>query len=375
MSDLAMSPTIRRLGLSITLSGYIARQYLVWFICFLSALTGIILLVSTVDLLDRVSNRDVALGVVVELALLKLPFLSQEVMPFTVLFASMTTFWRLTRSNELVVARAAGISVWQFLLPALTMGLLIAVFTVAVLNPLGSILLNRFEQVETKYIRHQTSLLALSSSGLWLRQADDGGQSVIHAEKVSPNSMILHRVIIFRYAEEDRFINRIDADKATLLPGAWRLAGAQSSAPGSPTRQFEEMTLPTDLTAEKIKESFAAPETISFWSLPHFIELMEAAGFSALRHKLQLHRLLAVPVLFSAMILLAATFSLRPQRRGRVGLVILAGVMTGFLLYFLSNFVFALGLSAKIPVILAAWAPAGISMLLGIAMLLHLEDG
>ena len=126
MSDLAMSPTIRRLGLSITLSGYIARQYLVWFICFLSALTGIILLVSTVDLLDRVSNRDVALGVVVELALLKLPFLSQEVMPFTVLFASMTTFWRLTRSNELVVARAAGISVWQFLLPALTMGLLIA---------------------------------------------------------------------------------------------------------------------------------------------------------------------------------------------------------------------------------------------------------
>ena len=78
-----------------------------WFICFLSALTGIILLVSTVDLLDRVSNRDVALGVVVELALLKLPFLSQEVMPFTVLFASMTTFWRLPRSNELVVARAA----------------------------------------------------------------------------------------------------------------------------------------------------------------------------------------------------------------------------------------------------------------------------
>ena len=82
-----------------------------------------------------------------------------------------------------------------------------------------------------------------------------------------------------------------------------------------------------------------------------------------------------MPVLFSAMILLAATFSLRPQRRGRVGLVILTGVMTGFLLYFLSNFVFALGLSAKIPVILAAWAPAGISMLLGIAMLLHLEDG
>ncbi len=375
MSELSLSPTMRRIGLSTTLLAYIARQFLTWFLGFLAALTGIILLVSTVDLLDRLANRDVPLGLVLRLALLKLPFLSQEVMPFTVLFAGMTTFWRLTRSNELVVARAAGISVWQFLLPVLAVGILIAVFTVTVLNPVASILLNRFEQVEAKYIRHQSSMLALSPSGLWLRQADDGGQSVIHAERVSQQSMTLHRVIIFRYGEGDRFINRIDADQATLLPGAWQLQRAQSSAPGSQARRHEVLEIPTELTPDKIKESFAAPETISFWSLPQFIELMEAAGFSALRHKLQLHRLLAVPVLFAAMILLAATFSLRPQRRGRVGLVILAGVLIGFLLYFLSNFVFALGLSAKIPVILAAWAPAGISMLLGFATLLHLEDG
>lgn len=375
MSELSLSPTMRRIGLSTTLLAYIARQFFTWFLGFLAALTGIILLVSTVDLLDRLANRDVPLGLVLRLALLKLPFLSQEVMPFTVLFAGMTTFWRLTRSNELVVARAAGISVWQFLLPVLAVGVLIAVFTVTVLNPVASILLSRFEQVEAKYIRHQSSLLALSPSGLWLRQADDGGQSVIHAERVSQPSMTLHRVIIFRYGDGDRFLNRIDADEATLLPGAWQLQRAQSSAPGSQARRHEVLEIPTELTPDKIKESFAPPETISFWSLPQFIELMEAAGFSALRHKLQLHRLLAVPVLFAAMILLSATFSLRPQRRGRVGLVILAGVLIGFLLYFLSNFVFALGLSAKIPVILAAWAPAGISMLLGFATLLHLEDG
>ncbi len=122
-------------------------------------------------------------------------------------------------------------------------------------------------------------------------------------------------------------------------------------------------------------DSFAPPETISFWNLPGFIELLENAGFSATHHKLQLHRLLAMPILFAAIILLAVSFSLRPQRRGRVGLVIFGGAFTGFLLYFLSNFVFALGLSGKIPVVLAAWAPAGITLMLGIAVLLHLEDG
>jgi lipopolysaccharide export system permease protein len=82
-----------------------------------------------------------------------------------------------------------------------------------------------------------------------------------------------------------------------------------------------------------------------------------------------------MPLQLAAMILLAASFSLRPQRQGRVALVIVMGLFAGFLLYFLSNFVHALGLSGKIPVILAGWAPAGVSAMLGMALLLHLEDG
>ena len=129
------------------------------------------------------------------------------------------------------------------------------------------------------------------------------------------------------------------------------------------------------MSREKILDSFAPPETIAFWNLPEFIELLENAGFSATRHKLQFHRLLATPLLLASLVLLAASFSLRSQRRGRVGLVILGGVLTGFLLYFVSNIVFALGLSGGIPVILAAWTPASVTLMLGVAILLHLEDG
>ena len=87
------------------------------------------------------------------------------------------------------------------------------------------------------------------------------------------------------------------------------------------------------------------------------------------------NKLLALPLLFTAMVVLAATFSLRPQRRGRVGLIVLAGVVCGFMLYFLSNLVFALGISGKLPVALAAWTPAAIALALALPLLLHLEDG
>src|SRR3546814_11355952 len=101
-------------------------------------------------------------------------------MPFTVLFAAMATFWRLTRSHELVVARAAGVSVWQFLLPVLGSSVVIAGLAVSGLNPLAAALLGRYERLEASYVHNQQSMLAVSETGLWLRQAEDAGQSVIH---------------------------------------------------------------------------------------------------------------------------------------------------------------------------------------------------
>jgi len=368
-------PSIRRLRLSLTLTGYIARQFTAWYLGFLFGLLGVILLAATVDLLDRLANKDASLAVVVEMVLLKLPFLSQEVMPFTVLFAGLACFWRLTRSNELVVTRAAGISVWQALLPVLGVSLIVGSITVAVLNPIAAVLLSRFEQLEAKFIHNQASTLAVSLQGLWLLQADKGGQSVIHATRITHEPMTLHNVIVFHFAEGDRFIGRVDAERAVLRPGYWLLSNAWKSKPGAREQFFETLEIPTELSREKILNSFAPPETISFWDLPDFIVLLEGAGFSATHHKLQFHRLLATPLLFIALVLLAASFSLRQQRRGQVGIVILGGVLTGFLLYFVSNIVFALGLSGGIPIVLSAWAPASVTLMLGIAVLLHLEDG
>ena len=369
------APSIRRLRLSATLTGYIARQFTVWFFSFLFGLLGVILLATIVDLVDRLASKNASLGVVMEMVLLKLPFLSQEVMPFTVLFSVLACFWRLTRSHELVVTRAAGISVWQVLFPVLGVALLVGAATVAILNPVASAMLSRFEQLEAKYVHNQASTLSVSRQGLWLRQADEGGQSVIHAVRITHETMTLHSVIVFRFAEADRFIGRIDAERAVLRPGHWQLSNAWKSGPGTREQFVEELDIPTKLSREKILDSFAPPETISFWALPAFIELLEGAGFSATHHKLQFHRLLATPLLLAALVLLAASFSLRPQRRGRVGLVILGGVLTGFFLYFVSSIVFALGLSGGIPVILAAWTPASVTLMLGVAVLLHLEDG
>ena len=363
--------------LSPTLFIYIGRQFLLWFLAVFFIMIAVIILVDAVELLRRSSSKaDATTAIVTSMALLRAPFLAQEVIPFAAMFGGLLTFFRLTRNHELVVIRSAGVSVWQFMLPALLVVVMVGVAKVTLLNPLSSLMLSKFEEMEGRYLTGRSSLLAVSSSGIWLRQTyGENGQAVIHAATIEPDDIELNDVIVFLLADDDRFVGRIDAKSARLNDGQWDLTDAWLTGPERPGEFAASRSLATDLTADKIQDSFASPETVSFWSLPRFIKILEETGFSALPHRLQLHTLLAEPVLLIAMVMIAASFSMRLSRRGGAPLLLGAGVLTAFLLFIVTNVVHAIGLGGGVPVALAAWTPAGVSLMAGIALLMHLEDG
>lgn len=360
-----------------TLFRYIARQFFSWCAAIFLAMMSIVFLLDYIELIRRAGTRpDATLLVLFEMTALKEPDMAQQVMPFAILFGTMMAFWRLTRSHELVVARAAGISAWQFLAPPLSGAFLVGVLMVTVFNPVASVMQASYEQLENRILRGENDQLSLSRTGFWLRQSDeDGNHSILHASSFAINRHSIDNVMILFLAGDTKLVRRIDAQQAVLKNGVWEVHDGTQWVPGQPLQPFATMDVGTNLTSSKIQESFASPETMSFWELPGFIRLLDASGFSSQRHRLYFNALLAKPFLYAAMVLIAASFSLRMQRRGGATLMIGAGVAAGFALYFLSDVVFALGLSASIPISLAAWTPTGITWLLGATLLLHLEDG
>lgn len=359
-----------------TFSFYLSRQFLLWMLGMLLVLIAVVEIFDVLELFRRTAGEDGATsGVVLSMAFLKIPHFVERLMPFAILLGAIFTFFRLNRHHELVVARASGVSAWQFLLPSLALAFVIGAFEIMAFNPFAAAMLLEYEKLEAKYIRGKPSLAAVSEEGLWLRQRVPGGQYVLHAPEISPGDMELHDVVVLRMQDNDRFIGRIDAPTARLIPGSWLLTDARVNDVDSPMIEVPSYRLMTDLTTENINDSFAPPETLSFWSLPRFIAVLEKAGFSALQHRLDWYSRLAHPFLLCAMVLLAAAFSLRNVRRGGAMVMVAAGVGAGFLVFFMSDVVNALGASGAIPVLLAAWSPAAISGLLGLAVLFHLEDG
>lgn len=364
------------MNLSWTLSRYLGRQFLMTVLITFAIVLCLIYTINLVELMRRAANQsNVAFDVLASMAFLKLPSVGADTLPFAVLFGGMAAFLRLTRNHELVVARAAGVSAWQFLMPALAVAFAIGIVIVAVYNPIASAMSTRYSQLDAKFLRGQTSLLAVSANGLWLRQADIDGQSVVHALRISEHGLRLEDVIILLYGDGDNFIGRIDADSATLEDGYWDIRNAWVTRADDQPRHYLTYRQPTALTLTQVQESFADPDTISFWDLPHFIDMAEAAGFSAQRYRLHFYDLLSTPFLLCTMVFLGAIFSLRASRLGGLVQLVMGGIFAGFLLYFLSDLALALGLSGILPPFLAAWAPAIVATLLGLAVLFHLEDG
>jgi lipopolysaccharide export system permease protein len=372
--------------LPLTLSLYIGRQFfasILYTLLVIFALIGLIQLIELVRQASQVSGG-IAFTTVLEMTIMRLPSSAQKIYPFAILVGGMITLTRLTRSHELIVTRAAGVSVWQFLLPGVAAALATGLVIVMILSPLSAAMLKRYDKLDKRYITKRESILTISPSGLWLRQVEHApvafnsshiGEYILHARFIEQNTLNLQGVIFFMFDPNKRFIGRIDGDSGALRDGVWTVNGARITSAGLAPVVTPTFTLKTDLSIAQIQDSFADPETLSFWQLPRFIHILERAGFPALRHRLYFHSQLALPMLLSGMVLIGALFSLRLPRRGRSGVLIVMGVATGFTFYFLSNLVYAFGASGSLPVLLAAWAPSLLAMMAASALLLHYEDG
>ena len=360
----------------VTLSLYLSRQFILSFLVILLGLLAVVFIGEALELLRRsASHPDITFGLVMGMAAFKLPGTAQVMLPSIVLFTALYFFWRFTRTHELEVTRASGISVWNFLAPVACAAMLLGVVEVAVVNPLSAAMSGRFERMEDKYFRGRPTTLDISSSGIWISQADSKGHAFIHAESLKPGTFDLQSIIVFQNPHDIAASLRIDAESAHLAVGAWELTNAVIRRSGEPVRNEALFRLPTDLTQERIEDSFASPTSLSFWQLPDFIHTLKAAGLSSVRHELYFQSLLAKPLLLAAMVLLAAVFGLRQTRRGGIFATIVSGLVLGLLLYVLNDIINTFAQTGGMPVVLAAWGPPLMGIAAGAAALFHFEDG
>jgi lipopolysaccharide export system permease protein len=361
------------------IQAYVLWRTLIGVGAVLAVVASVVALVDFVELSRTIGGRaDIGFFALVELVVLEAPSVMLVLTPFVFLFGVMGAFVALNRRSELIAMRAAGLSAWRFVFPAALAAALIGFIVMVALNPAAAGLNARFED-------RRAALAQEGEPGgrqeLWLRQAEDGNQLIIHAmaHDTYRGAIRLKGVSIFIQsmggADQSSYSRRIEAAEAILTPGFWRLRNVREATPGAGVVRSEQLMIPSTLDRRTAMEKFVAPSAVGFWDLPGTIRSAELAGYSAAAYELRLQQLLALPLLLAAMSILAASFSLRLMRLGDLVGLAAAGVALGFGVFFFNQFCGALGATEVIPVSLAAWATPILALLCGLSLLFWTEDG
>jgi lipopolysaccharide export system permease protein len=360
-----------------SLATYFVLRFAGWILGMFIGIFMLVFLIDAIELLRSNGDRaDVSIALVVAASALRVPALMEQVLPFTVLLGSIGAFVTLSRGSELMIVRAAGLSVWQFTLPALLFAVGLGIFATTVYNPLATLARNMSSDIilgsRASVI---TTLLSGGSTADWTRQRTGDGTAVLHTAGVSDYGRTIQAPTFWVFDSNGMLTERVEAAVGHLEPGRWRLSDVTiTNSSGVPTRQdvgYQD----TALTAEQVAGGLGSPDSISFWQLPGAIAQARASSLPVNRFSLQYQSLIARPLLLASMVLIAATVSLGFARYGGGERLILGGVLAGFVLYVVIEVARSLGSEGLVSPVLAAWAPSVVAVLLGSTVLLFREDG
>jgi lipopolysaccharide export system permease protein len=359
-----------------TLGRYFAGRFVVSTLGVFASIFVLLVLVDYIEMVRKTSGLVSASAVMVaETSLFRVPQLLEKMMPFCVLIGAMTCYLALSRRLELVVARAAGVSAWQFIAPALASAILLGILATVAYNPMSANLREISKQMEAELLGSAPGGGIQDASGFWINQVNTDGSVIINAARSEQQGVRLTGLTLFRFDTANQFKERIEAREATLEDGFWVFKTVRRYSLDAPPVDQDRFELATSLTPAQVRNSFSTPETVSFWQLPGYIRSSESSGFATAGYRLQYHKLLAQPFLLAAMVMLAAAVSLRFFRFGGVQKMVLSGVGAGFLLYVLSKVTEDLSKAELMHPIAAAWLPVFVGGLTGFLALLYQEDG
>jgi len=358
-----------------TVGRYMAKRFAMTILGVFFVTLLLIFFVDFVEVLRSGARKEVGAGTLALITLLRIPVFAELALPFAVLIGTIAAFLGLSRSSELTIVRASGLSVWQFVQPAVLVAMFFGVFAVTVYNPLASAMKAKSERIQAQAFQSEKSFATSRGTGSWLRQESVDGPTILHAKTSADRGLTLAGVTLLQFDPNNRFYEQIQANKAELRQGYWRLEDVTVQSSGEAVRHYGEYFVSTHLGAAQIMNSLGSIETLSFWDLPGFISFARKAGLPTGQYELQYQLFLARPILMAAMVLIAATCSLKAFRFGKIQTMVLTGLTGGFGFFIFSELSRKVGASGLVPVTVAAWGPALIALLLSATVLLHQEDG
>jgi lipopolysaccharide export system permease protein len=343
------------------LDRYILKSTLTVFAGCIFTFLWLYVIVDVFSHLDDILRHGIALKILAKYYAAFMPIIFIQVAPISCLLATLYTFGRLNRNNELIAMRSSGLSVLQISKSILTFGVLLCMLLFWVNDRLVPRSLYMTEKIKaymeggTKKAqeKEKESIVNLSIYGLKNR--------LFFVNRFSPSDNSLEGITILEHDKQQNITKKIIANRGEYKNGVWTFFQCvtyrfdeNGQMQDEPKYMEEEiMTIPE--TPQDFLTQRQSPGYMNVSQLDFYIRKLSGSGASSVIRSLTIDLYSRFSACFAplAIILLGIPFSLMMKKRA-TGLSSLGvAIMVGFLYYVVNAISLALGKAGAFPPLLA----------------------
>lgn len=347
------------------LDRHIGRAILFSTLLVLGVLMSLFTLLTFVEAVGDMGRGRFGLVEVLKYVALSLPRDAYELFPMTALLGATLGLSTLAVGSELIVMRAAGVSLLRIVGSVMKVGVLL----IAIAAVVGEVVAPITEDMAQRgrAAAQQRSVAQRSDYGLWLRD----GRVFLHVGEVLPDLSLL-RVTLYEFDENSRLRSHTYAHSARYEQPRWRLSDVRQSR--IEDNRVQSRTLASEQLSSVLTPQFLAvfavkPEGLSAWHLFRYIEHLERNKQDTSRYRLALWHKIMLPLSTGVMVVLAIPFVFGQLRSGGLGARLLVGIVLGLTFYLVNRAFGYFGLLYGLPPILGALLPPMLFFALALVML------
>jgi len=358
-----------------TLQRYVVREYLKTFSLSLSSLVLIYVVVLFFQKMNQFTKYQAPFYLIFEYLLLKIPdVIFQRTLPYAVLIATLLALGALSRHSEITAMKAGGVSLYRITFPLLFIAILISLCSF-----LGNEYLVPYTNQRTQYfldakVKKDDSPGFFKNYKIWYRS----DPYILNIQLLNPQKRVLEGFTLYKFDNDFRCIQRIDALSVKWIDGKWRLYDGTLRDFGESgsirMTSFKELDFPLSESWESLQNVERKSEQMSYTELRTYIQKIQSSGYDATRYLVDLYSKLSYPFLNLIMVLIGIPFALKTGRSGGVALNIGVSVMIGFTYGILFYIFLSFGKSGILSPFLSSWVPTLLFGLAGIFTLMSVRQ-
>lgn len=345
---------------------------------FAVTMTALALLVFSIDFLEKIKGLyqyDTELQWLLKYFLFRFPRIFMEMLPLSLLMATLLTFGGLAKNNEITAFKSAGVSVFRLTSPLLILAAFISIISYGLAGGLVPTLYKESKRIKHIQIEGKQPRGGFVQNKIWMRL---DSRRLMYAQVVSADKALMQGVVLYTLSEDYLVAEEVEAAELVYEDGAWFLQeGVRRIFLSGGEVQFETIMrerIEIDRKPEDFRQASIKTNEMTYAGLAAYITQLKSGSFDTTRYAVDLHAKQALPFVNFIMVLLGVPFALKDSRSSGIAWGIAFSLGVALFYWLVYSMTLSLGRLGILPPWLAGWSANILLLMVGSYLFLRVRQ-